>query len=148
VLAPPGSQHAWLVGGPWAGKTALLAEAVHALPPEVDCVAYFLTRPTGDADRERFLAAVVPQLAWLLGEDPPSALDEHVFRQLWEQAGRRAADAGRQLLLFVDGLDEDLRPGGHSVAGWLPGLPAGCWSPAACSPGCPTTWTRRTRSQR
>ena len=121
ALAPPGSQHAWLVGGPWAGKTALLAEAVHALPPEVDCVAYFLTRPTGDADRERFLAAVVPQLAWLLGTDPPSALDEHVFRQLWEQAAQRAADAGRQLLLIVDGLDEDLRPGGHSVAGWLPG---------------------------
>ena len=24
-------------------------------------------------------------------------------------------------LLIVDGLDEDLRPGGHSVAGWLPG---------------------------
>ena len=52
ALAPPGSQHAWLVGGPWAGKTALLAEAVRALPPGVDCVAYFLTRPTGDADRE------------------------------------------------------------------------------------------------
>jgi hypothetical protein len=121
ALAPPGSQHAWLVGGPWAGKTALLAEAVHALPPEIDCVAYFLTRPTGDADRERFVAAVVPQLAWLLGTDPPSAPDEHVFRQLWEQAGQRAADEGRQLLLVVDGLDEDLRPGGHSVAGWLPG---------------------------
>jgi WD40 repeat protein len=121
ALAPPGSQHAWLVGGPWAGKTALLAEAVHALPPEVDCVAYFLTQPTGDADRERFLAAVVPQLAWLLDTDPPSPPDEHVFRQLWEQAAQRAADEGRQLLLIVDGLDEDLRPGGHSVAGWLPG---------------------------
>ena len=121
VLAPPGSQHAWLVGGPWAGKTALLAEAVHVLPPEVDCVAYFLTRPTGDADRERFLVAVVPQLAWLLGTDPPSPLDEYVFRQVWERAAQRAADQGRQLLLIVDGLDEDLRPGGHSVAGWLPG---------------------------
>ena len=121
ALAPPGSQHAWLTGGPWAGKTALLAEAVHALPPEVDCVAYFLTRPTGDADRERFLAAVVPQLAWLLGTDPPSAPDEHVFRQLWEQAAQHTANAGRWLLLVVDGLDEDLRPGGHSVAGWLPG---------------------------
>ena len=121
TLAPPGSQHAWLVGGPWAGKTALLAEAVHALPPEVDCVAYFLTRPTGDADRERFLAAVVPQLAWLVDTDPPPALDEHVFRQLWERAAQHAADQRRQLLLIVDGLDEDLRPGGHSVAGWLPG---------------------------
>jgi WD40 repeat protein len=128
ALAPPGSQHAWLAGGPWAGKTALLAEAVHALPAEVDCVAYFLTRRTGDADRERFLIAVVPQLAWLLGTDPPPTLDEHVFRQLWEQAAQRAADVGRQLLLVVDGLDEDLRLGGHSVAGWLPsrlpGLPA------------------------
>jgi hypothetical protein len=151
VLAPPGSQHAWLVGAPWAGKTALLAEAVHALPPEVDCVAYFLTGPSGDADRERFLTAVVPQLAWLLGMDPPSALDEHVFRQLWEQAGQRAADEGRQLLLVVDGLDEDLRTGGHSVAGGCRGgCPAcrpGCWSPAACTLGCPATWTRRTRSQ-
>ena len=33
ALAPLGSQHAWLAGGPWAGKTALLAEAVHAQPP-------------------------------------------------------------------------------------------------------------------
>jgi WD40 repeat protein len=121
TLAPPRSQHAWLVGGPWAGKTALLAEMVHALPPEVDCVAYFLTRPSGDADRERFLAAVVPQLAWLLDMDRPSVLDEYVFWQLWERAAQRAADTGRHLLLIVDGLDEDLCPGGHSVAGWLPG---------------------------
>ena len=120
-LAPPGSQHAWLAAGPWAGKTALLAEAVHRLPPGVDCVAYFLTRPTGDADRERFVAAVVPQLAWLLGTDLPPAPDEHMFRQLWEQTAQRAADEGRHLLLIVDGLDEDLRPGGYSVAAWLPG---------------------------
>ena len=140
-LAPPGSQHAWLVGGPWAGKTALLAEAVHALPPGVDCVAYFLRRPTGDADREHFLVAVVPQLAWLLGTDPPSALDEHAFRQLWGQAAQRAADQARQLLLIVDGLDEDLRPGGHSVAGWLPGrlpgLPARVLVASRLSPRLP-----------
>ena len=141
ALAPLGSQHAWLVGGPWAGKTALLAEAVHALPPEVDCVAYFLRRPTGDADRQRFLAAVVPQLAWLLGTDPPSTLDEHVFGQLWEQAAQRTADEGRQLLLIVDGLDEDLRPGGYSVAGWLPGrlpgLPARVLVASRLSPRLP-----------
>ena len=141
AVAPPGSQYAWLVGGPWAGKTALLAEAVHTLPPEVDCVAYFLTPPTGDADRERFLAAVVPQLAWLLGTDPPAMLDEHVFRQLWEQAAQRAAGEGRQLLLIVDGLDEDLRPGGHSVAGWLPGrlpgLPARVLVASRMYPGLP-----------
>ena len=141
ALAPPGGQHAWLVGGPWTGKTALLAEVVHALSPEVDCVAYFLTRPTGDADRERFLAAVVPQLAWLLGTDPPSTPDEHMFRQLWEQAAQRAADQDRQLLLIVDGLDEDLRPGGRSVAGWLPGglpgLPARVLAASRLYPGLP-----------
>ena len=141
ALAPPGSQHAWLVAGPWAGKTALLAEAVHALPPEVDCVAYFLTRPSGDADRERFLAAVVPQLVWLLGTDPPSATNEYVFWQLWEQAARRAEDTGRHLLLIVDGLDEDERPGGHSVAGWLPGrladLPARVLVASRTYPGLP-----------
>jgi WD40 repeat protein len=120
ALAPAGQQYAWLVGGPWAGKTALLAEAVHTLPSQVDCVAYFLTGPGGDADRQRFLLAVVPQLAWLLGKEAP-APDEHAFRQLWAQAAQRAADTGRHLLLVVDGLDEDLRPGGHSVAGWLPG---------------------------
>jgi hypothetical protein len=64
---------------------------------------------------------VVPQLAWLLGMAPPPAPDEHVLRQLWERAAQRAADAGRHLLLIIDGLDEDLRPSGHSVAGWLPG---------------------------
>jgi hypothetical protein len=141
AVAPPGSQYAWLVGGPWAGKTALLAEAVHALPSEVDCVAYFLTRPTGDADRERFLTAVVPQLAWLLSTDPPSTVDEHVFRQLWEQAARHAADEHRQLLMVVDGLDEDLRPGGHSVAAWLPGrlpgLPARVLVASRLYPGLP-----------
>ena len=60
----------WLVGGAWAGKTSLLAEAVTALPGEVDVVCYFLSRREADADSSRFLAAVVPQLAYLLEEDP------------------------------------------------------------------------------
>ena len=111
---------AWLVGDAWAGKTALLAEAVHTLPPEVDWVAYFLSRTGGDADRERFVRAVVPQLAYLLDKDAPARSDEYMLAELWEQAGERAVRAGRQLLLVVDGLDEDLRPGGYSVAGWLP----------------------------
>jgi hypothetical protein len=156
ALGPAGEQYAWLVGDPWAGKTALLAEAVHTLPPEVDCVAYFLVRTGGDADRERFLAAVVPQLAWLLGQEPPTAPDEHSLRRLWQRAAQRAADRGRHLLLVVDGLDEDLRPGGHSVAGWLPGrlpgLPARYWSPAArvrdCRPVMSTRPIRWLRSRR
>jgi hypothetical protein len=51
----------WLVGGAYAGKTALLFEAVTAgLPDEVDVVCYFLSRRASDADSSRFLAAVVP----------------------------------------------------------------------------------------
>ena len=112
----------WLVGGAWAGKTSLLAEAVAAtLPTEVDVVSYFLSRREADADSARFLAAVVPQLAYYLAEEDPPPAELHTFRALWQRAADRAAAAGRHLLLVVDGLDEDLRPPGlPSVAALLP----------------------------
>ena len=81
----------WLAGDAWAGKTSLLAAAATALPGDVDVVCYFLSRREADADSSRFLAAVVPQLAFLLEEDPPAA-ELHQFRALWEQRhhqGRR-----------------------------------------------------------
>jgi WD40 repeat protein len=111
----------WLVGGTWAGKTALTAEFVRAaLPPLVDVVAYFLSRREADADSNHFLAAVVPQLAHLVNVDPPVP-DLHQFRALWEQASEQAIAAGRHLLLVVDGLDEDLHPpGSPSVSALLP----------------------------
>jgi SecA preprotein cross-linking domain/Trypsin-like peptidase domain len=109
-----------LVGEPWAGKTALLAEAVTTLPEDIDVVCYFLSRREADADSSRFLAAVVPQLAYLLDEDPPTA-ELQQFRALWQRAAERAGTEGRHLLLVVDGLDEDLRPPGlPSVAALLP----------------------------
>jgi hypothetical protein len=113
----------WLVGGAYAGKTALLYEAVAAgLPDEVDVVSYFLSRRASDADSSRFLAAVVPQLAYLCKVDPPVA-DRDQFYALWGQATERAAQVGRPLLLVVDGLDEDIRPSGlPSVASLLPTL--------------------------
>jgi WD40 repeat protein len=110
----------WLIGRAWAGKTAVLAEAVCAVPPEVDVVAYFLVARDADASRAQFLAAVVPQLAWLLDQDSPPSADLAVFRDLWARAAARAETFGRHLLLVVDGLDEDLRPGGPSVAAALP----------------------------
>jgi hypothetical protein len=114
-----------LAGEAWAGKTALLAETVTALP-EVDIVCYFLSRREADADSSRFLAAVVPQLASLLDEDP-SAGDLYQFRALWQRAAERADTEGRPLLLVVDGLDEDLRPPGlPSVAALLPATAGGC----------------------
>ena len=74
----------------WAGKTSLLAEAVMVLPGNIDVVCYFLSRREADADSSGFLAAVVPQLASLLDEDPPAA-DLHGFRALWQRAAERAA---------------------------------------------------------
>jgi Trypsin-like peptidase domain/WD domain, G-beta repeat len=110
----------WLLGGPWAGKTALLAEAVQTMPGSVDVVAFFLVAREGRASREEFLGAVVPQLAWLLDRDPPAAVDVDVFNDLWEQAAQQAEAHDRRLLLVVDGLDEDLRPDRRSVAALLP----------------------------
>ena len=113
----------WLVGGAFAGKTALLFEAVMiGLPAEVDVVSYLLSRRASDADSNRFLAAVVPQLAYLCDMDTPTP-DRDQFNALWRQATERAAESGRHLLLVVDGLDEDVRaPGSPSVASLLPAL--------------------------
>jgi WD40 repeat protein len=115
------SGYMWLIGAPWAGKTALSTHAVQTLALDVDCVAYFLQQRRSDADSKRFLGAVVPQLAWLLGEDPPDTPDATEFSALWERACERASAAERPLLLLVDGLDEDIRPRGlPSVASLLP----------------------------
>nr|WP_277875139.1 trypsin-like peptidase domain-containing protein [Kribbella antiqua] len=112
----------WLVGGAYAGKTALLYEAVTVgLPSEVDVVSYFLSQRASDADSIRFLDATVPQLAYLCEVDPPVP-DRDQFAALWRQAADRANDLGRHLLLVVDGLDEDRRPGSASVASLLPTL--------------------------
>lgn len=115
------SGYRWLQGKLWAGKTALLAEAVVvALSANVDVVAYFLSRCEGDADLSHFLAAVMPQLAYLIDANP-HAIDLHQFRGMWERAAQRAMSEDRHLLLVVDGLDEDLLPpGSPSVAMALP----------------------------
>ena len=81
----------WLVGGAWTGKTALLYEAVTVgLPDEVDVVCYFLSRRASDASSDRFLAAVVPQLAYLCEVEAPIA-DVDQYHALWQQAADRAA---------------------------------------------------------
>ncbi len=113
----------WFTGPAWAGKTALLAAAViSALPEDVVVVSYFLSRREADADSNRFLAAVIPQLADLVGEELPLA-NLHEFRRIWTRAADTVASNDRHLLLVVDGLDEDLQPGGSpSVAAVLPAI--------------------------
>ena len=120
------SPYQWLVGGAYAGKTALLYEAVTVgLPDEVDVICYFLSRRGSDADSSRFLAAVVPQLAYLCDVDSPTP-DRDQFHTLWRLAAEQTAAANRHLLLVVDGLDEDLNPDGlPSVAHLLPTIERG-----------------------
>jgi hypothetical protein len=123
AFATGGEGYRRLEGGAFTGKTALVYEAVTVgVPDEVDVVCYILSRRASDASSGRFLAAVVPQLAYLCDVDAPEAnLDQ--YHALWEQAARRAAQRGRHLLLAVDGLDEDLQPlGSPSVASLLPAL--------------------------
>lgn len=101
----------WIVGGPWAGKTALVAHVAATCAPDVDVVAYFLTRRQSDADSNRFISVVNAQLAWLLQEDPPPTDPGwEGLQQLWERAVEQAERDERPLLLVVDGLDEDLGP--------------------------------------
>ena len=113
-------RYMWLIGRPWAGKTALLAEAVFSMPSTVDVIGYFLTARESQASQEQFLAAILPQLAWLLNIETPLSPDIHNFRDMWEKCSKRATELGRYLLLVVDGLDEDVRPSGRSVAAMLP----------------------------
>ena len=114
-----------LVGEPWAGKTALLAEAVATMPGDVDVICYFLSRREGSADSSRFLTAVVAQLASLLNEDA-AAGDLTQFWALWHLAVERANTTKRHLLLVVDGLDEDSGREPPSVATVLPSQVGGC----------------------
>ncbi len=84
--------------------------------------AGILSRRESDASSDRFLAAVVPQLAYLCDVDPPVANVDQ-YHAMWEKAADRADQTGRHLLLVVDGLDEDLLPPrSPSVASLLPTL--------------------------
>ena len=115
----------WIVAPAYAGKTSLLAEAAFMLRERADTVSYFLSRREADADSSRFLAAVVPQLAYIL-QETVTAADVHQFRDLWEKAAQQANATACHLVLIVDGLDEDLRPQGMpSVCALLPALVGG-----------------------
>lgn len=113
----------WVIGRPWAGKTALAAHVVQSCPAGVDCVAYFLARREADADSARLMTVIGKQLAWLLGESPPDRLDvPETLRALWHRTVEQVDRQQRHLLLVVDGLDEDLShdSGQPSIPALLP----------------------------
>lgn len=129
----------WITGGAFAGKTALSYEAVTVgLPAQVNVVCYFLSRRASDANSSRFLAAVVPQLAFLCDEDPPVA-DPDNFNRLWEKAAGRAATAGTcfwswtgWMRMFIPRVR---RAWPSCCRIWWASMPT-CWRPAARTRTC------------
>lgn len=107
-----GDRALWVTGDAYSGKSTLLQHVIAlGLPDDVDAVYYFLSSATSDADGNRFLTAVVPQLAALCGATPTHQGRDELL-DLWDRAGQLAEAAGRHLLLVVDGVDEeeDRRP--------------------------------------
>ena len=124
--------YAWWQAGPWAGKSALMSWFVLHPPAGVDVVSFFVTaRLAGQSDSDACTDALIEQFAALVGESPASLLTARARRgtmlQLLEDAAGRAREAGRRLLLVIDGLDEDsgtaAGPGRFSIAALLPRRP-------------------------
>jgi hypothetical protein len=124
ALAGFAEPYGWWEGPPWAGKTALMAWFALHPPPDVDVVAYF-----AGASGDTFLDAVSEQLAALAGRSVEAPATSAGLRrgllELVEAAAQRCRDAGRRLVLVVDGLDEDTAPVTQepSIAALLPRHP-------------------------
>ncbi|MFF4353802.1 hypothetical protein [Streptomyces sp. NPDC001530] len=129
TLIGTGSPYLVLVAPPWAGKTALLATFVTSrATDDVDLVAYFVRRKHGTDTAEAFLGTMVEQLSLHVGKRRGRP-DRATLLALYEEAARTSITRGRNLLLIVDGLDEDARQdnagnsGGESIASLLPPQP-------------------------
>ncbi|MGW4060565.1 hypothetical protein ACWEGE_19925 [Amycolatopsis sp. NPDC004747] len=122
----PAPSYAWWRADAWSGKTALMASFVLAPPAEVQLVSFFISGRDAESDnRAGFLAAVIPQLAEVLGIPEPEKAGAADFPGLLDAAAEASAGNGRRLILVVDGLDEDRGAGGaESIAALLPRRPA------------------------
>ncbi|MGW7529991.1 trypsin-like peptidase domain-containing protein, partial [Streptomyces sp. NPDC054783] len=102
----------WWQGGPWAGKTALMAWFATHLPAGIDAVSFFVTgRLSGQADSDAFTDVLIDQLSAITGQPVPPVLTpaarDGLRRRLLRDAADKSRAAGRRLVLVVDGLDED-----------------------------------------
>ena len=95
-------------------------------------MSFFITARLAAQDtREAFTEVLAEQLAALLGQTLPAVLPEATREAyllgLLSQAAAACQEAGRRLVLVVDGLDEDrgvtTGPDAHSIAGLLPADP-------------------------
>ena len=131
-IARSGRSYMWWQAPAWAGKSALMSWFVLHPPPGVRVVSFFITaRYKGQDNRGAFTDAVMEQLADLLIEPMPVYLTEttrepHLLRML-SQAAAKCQEQDQQLVLVVDGLDEDrgvtTGPEVYSIAALLPVRP-------------------------
>ncbi|WP_197521858.1 hypothetical protein, partial [Nocardia sp. 852002-20019_SCH5090214] len=103
----------WIRAEPWAGKSALLSWFTLFPPADITAIGFFITDRLADQnDHNAFTAAVLDQLAVLLPDQRSLIAAATINRdglrnELLTLAARREAEAGRRLVLVVDGLDED-----------------------------------------
>ncbi|MFD7379022.1 hypothetical protein [Streptomyces mirabilis] len=128
--APEGDgqgSYVWWQAGPWAGKSALMAEFVTRQPAvEIEVVSYFIGERFGNNDRDAFVQGIHQQLAALAGRDPAQVgAGVQEFAGVCVAAAEACHERGRRLVVVVDGLDEDSGngPGGQSIAALLPKHP-------------------------
>jgi tetratricopeptide (TPR) repeat protein len=127
-----GAPYVWWQAGPWTGKSALASWFVTHPPAGVEVISFFITgRLAGQADANAFLDATIEQLRSLPGIDA-ATVAEHATKGTWLDLLDRAAggceNAGRRLVVVVDGLDEDETGavptrGRPSIASLLPRRP-------------------------
>ncbi|MGW1563957.1 hypothetical protein ACWCQ1_46990 [Streptomyces sp. NPDC002144] len=118
--------YVWWQAGPWAGKSALMAEFASRQPAAAEVVSYFIGERFGNNDRDAFVRGVNQQLAVVAGRDPAQVdIGVQEFAGLCMAAAEACRERGHRLVVVVDGLDEDggSGPGGHSIAALLPKHP-------------------------
>ena len=130
-----GCQWLWWQAPAWSGKSALMAWFALHPPSAVQIVSFFITtRFSGQSNRAAFVDVVLEQLAEVTGNPVPASLtdatQEAHLLDLLEEAAMACQARDQQLVLVVDGLDEDrgvtTGPESHSIAALLPArLPAG-----------------------
>ncbi|MFE7615675.1 hypothetical protein [Streptomyces sp. NPDC057496] len=117
----------WCADAP-VGKTSLLADYVLRHPPAaVDILSYFVSPAHHTDTLAAFETEMARQLGTFLGEHPahpPQGAAE--WNRLFGRAAAKSRQEKRNLLLVVDGLDDEVAwPGvaADSIAGLLPSAP-------------------------
>ncbi|MFD7661570.1 helix-turn-helix domain-containing protein [Streptomyces sp. NPDC059788] len=115
-----------LVAPAWAGKSAFLATFVATYEADdMDLIAYFVRWGHGTDNASNFRKVMIEQLSRHARDKPSDATDEATLLTLYKEASQKSVALGRNLLLVIDGLDEDAGESRRrqSIASLLPQQP-------------------------